>query len=632
MPDFDLSSYVKQRASIATLLHQTSSIAEQLNQLDTAKSIEDSIQQLMDDKFNVVVVGEFSRGKSTVINALLGSPVLPASMKPTTAILNKISYNDSVNIRLVYRETGNIQKTQDISPEHFKKIVAPIEPVAGDSDSFKRYESEMKKLSMIEYAEIGYPSVFCRDGVEIIDTPGTNDLDPRREEIANSFIPNSDAAVLVLSAKQPLAQSEVGFLNERLLKASIQKIFFVINFKDQLRNQAEEAEVIEHIRKNLPQSVSDPRLFLISAKGALNNHRKQAGETLKVEVPPLESTGYIEFESQLARFLVEERGRVKLLKPIERCLVLIRELDNSIQRTSQSLHMNLDKFQQNEVKIRHDLNELSATINNASEGLGIGLGVAGENLKQEVRQKLTMIATTAVTSFSTYQGPLTWEDVARAVESTVAPMQTELSQWINQRQNEILLYEYNRANQRFAFQFKAIDNSISEFLSSSGSVAVYSAPPGSYSDKVITPTIASTAGAFLLAGVLTGGWAFIIVPGAGVLFHTLFESKFRDSELGRMRNQIDARYHDSIPEMLKSWEKQWNQRVNSLVDTFNSEATRRKSSLEAQLDDTARLLRAEKSQVDQAKQKLNNLQGQLNNISNILMQYQQELNNHRSNY
>jgi len=464
--------------------------------------------------------------------------------------------------------------------------------------------------------------------VEIIDTPGTNDLDPRREEIANRFIPRSDAAILVLSAKQPLAKSEEGFLKERILASSIQKIFFAINFKDTLNNESDEITVLNHIKEHLKEFVPDPRLFLISAKGALKYRRKQADESLKISAPSLESTGYMEFESGLARFLANDRGSIKLLKPIERGLNLINELKNCIHRILPGLNINLEKYQIQSAQIRAELEKLKGVITDASNRLKTGLSLAGEDIKSELKSKLYEIAQAAVNAVNTYQGPLTKEDIARTIESKVAPLQTELSEWINRRQYEAIMIEYSQANQKFAFKWETIDNlmtaSFCQQIINDKDLPLIN----NYDDEVAAPTFFSSAGVLILAGILTGGWTCLITPGVSFGLFTIFESKYRERQLGKIRGQVDARYHDVIPDMLKSWQKQWDEMVSSLIEGFNTEAQRKINTVETQLNSISRICNLEQSKVEKTKQQLNEQSAILELINSDLQNLRQELKKH----
>ncbi|MEC0304681.1 dynamin family protein, partial [Terribacillus saccharophilus] len=322
-------------------------------------AIKEINRQLEKDTFKIVVVGEFSRGKSTFINALAGEKMLPSSVKPTTTLLNIISHSPSEFLKLHFKSG----KESFIGESEFRSLVAPAEPRPGDKEAEKRYEQQLNELDKIKYVEIGRPLSFCEAGVEIIDTPGTNDLDPARAEITNTIIPQADAAILLLSARKILSKSEESFLRDRILASDIQKVFVVINFKDDFDEQ-EQSKIMDYARTHLSEILGEPKIHIISAKQALNARRKLNGEALIVRsgkpIPtvPLEDTGILELESALAEFLQYDRGIAKLGKPIHSLERLIHSIledslpfqRNSLFESKENIAIRIQEYQ-NEIKL-----------------------------------------------------------------------------------------------------------------------------------------------------------------------------------------------------------------------------------------------------------------------------------------
>src|SRR5579859_3080184 len=139
----------------------------------------------LDEMFLLVVVGEFNAGKSAFINALLGERVLEEGVTPTTSVINLLRYGE-------------------------------------------RASSEVKEEFLLERR---YPSPFLRE-ISIVDTPGTNAIIRRHEEITNRFAPRSDLVLFVTSAERPFTESERAFLER--LRAWGKKIVIVLNKVDLL--------------------------------------------------------------------------------------------------------------------------------------------------------------------------------------------------------------------------------------------------------------------------------------------------------------------------------------------------------------------------------------------------------------
>lgn len=311
-----LESYTKKRDILKSNLIQLRNISNELNLKNKEQEIDDDIKRLESEYFELVVVGEFSRGKSTFINAMLGRRILPSSKKPTTTVISKITYGETPSYCLVYKDG----EKKELDEKKFIKLTAPKEVDRSNHDEWVSYLRQKEEIENIDYAVVSYPLNFCKDNVVIIDTPGINDLNTKRVDITYRYLSKSDAVIMVLAANQVLTSSEMDFLKERILNNQISDIFFVINFKDQA-SEEEEDEVINFAKKNLNKVIDNincsSRIFLLSSKQALVYRRLENGESLPIKSlqwkpSSLTDTGFPLFEENLAKFLVEEKGTYKL--------------------------------------------------------------------------------------------------------------------------------------------------------------------------------------------------------------------------------------------------------------------------------------------------------------------------------
>jgi len=128
----ELGRYHDRRDNVVQLLNRLSAVAERLRASHLTSEITLLIKDLESEVFRLVVVGEFSRGKSSVINALLGERVLPTKVEPTTAVLSMISAGDEPSYRLHFHDGTD----RTITAEEFALPVAPREP--GRRDEHRR--------------------------------------------------------------------------------------------------------------------------------------------------------------------------------------------------------------------------------------------------------------------------------------------------------------------------------------------------------------------------------------------------------------------------------------------------------------------------------------------------------------
>lgn len=201
--------------------------------------------------FVISILGEFKRGKSTLINALLGEDLLPRDVTPTTAAISIIRFSAEPTLKIHW--TDGREETRLLKSETLEDFTATAE---FDPDT-------------VDYLEIGVNSELLRDGIVLVDTPGVDDLNQHRSEVACRFVPRSDAVIFVLSAATPVRQSETEFIDSSILEAGLDRILFVANFADSVDDELD--QVIERISKRLAQALGSrtPKVIPFSATNAL---------------------------------------------------------------------------------------------------------------------------------------------------------------------------------------------------------------------------------------------------------------------------------------------------------------------------------------------------------------------------
>ncbi|HZG85593.1 dynamin family protein [Paenibacillus sp.] len=293
--------------------------------------------QLQDNRFQIIVVGEFSSGKSTFINSLLGRALLPSKVKPTTATLGII-------------QDGAPQATAVYKDGTRKPI--PLEEIKTFATALDRAGAE--EARKIEHIEIQYPCAFTKDGVVIIDTPGVDELDKQREEVTYNLIPKVDAAILLMDARRPYKYSEKVFLEDRLLANQIGKIFIALNFIDSIIDDGEDPEeIVDYTREKLIESlpaIGRPRLYALSAREALS--AKVNGDSNNDYLAQ-----FLSFEGDLMDFLVNEKGILMIRNAVVKALLELKQLYDNIVVKHAGLDTPLQQLLQQEAAFAERLRQ-----------------------------------------------------------------------------------------------------------------------------------------------------------------------------------------------------------------------------------------------------------------------------------
>jgi ribosome biogenesis GTPase A len=263
------------RAQLLQDLLSLEKAAEALALAPVALALRAETERLNAARFVLALVGERLAGKSTVANALLGNPVLPARAVPTTALLHEVVWAERAEVTAIGLGTTRVLGLADLGQ---------LTEGASDIDRQTR-------------VRLGFPAEILKDGVTLLDTPGTNDLSTLGAELTYGILPDADAVVLVLDATQPLRRTEIDFLRHRLPRSARERTVAVLNKAD-LLGVTELQEARSYAEEKLHQVLPGAPLFAASAKLAL-----ERGDA-----------GFEKLKAHLTDLLGKERARLALVR------------------------------------------------------------------------------------------------------------------------------------------------------------------------------------------------------------------------------------------------------------------------------------------------------------------------------
>lgn len=245
------------------------------------------LTRLAEDRFQLAVIGQFSRGKSTLMNAILGAPYLPTGVLPMTSVVTTVSYGSRPRA-LVRRRESRLA------------IEAPLAEVARFVVQSSAERSELQVVSV----DVEVPAEVLRLGFAFVDTPGIGSAIEVNTATTKRFLPQADAVIFVTGFDSALTAAETEFLAE--VGRHTSKLFLVINKRDLISAHGA-AEVLEFVRRRLRDDLQlgEPRVFALSALEALQARTQADDERLA-------GSGLPALEAALVQFLTTEKATLFL--------------------------------------------------------------------------------------------------------------------------------------------------------------------------------------------------------------------------------------------------------------------------------------------------------------------------------
>jgi GTP-binding protein EngB required for normal cell division len=336
------------------------------------RAFQSVLARLAEDRFNLAVVGPFSRGKSSLMNAILGFGGLPTGLLPHTSVITTVSYGSE---ELVLIRCEGCSLPEKIRLDQLAEYVTE----RGNPGNRRR----------VALAEIQLPIEILRHGLHFIDTPGVGSAIVANTKTTERFLPEIDAAIFVSSFDCAFSATDMAFL--RMVSETVGVVFFVLNKLD-LASESESKEVVRFVREQLDRELGIGRyaLFAVSAKRALD--AKLHGDSIAFA-----RSGLLELEDALAAFMDGEKTRQLAVRVMDRLVTL---LQREVAHASFSLDAKRVAGQVPEALARFDVktaalkargaelvNRLGTLGNDALRAVEPRLDSAFTNLKQSASQK-----------------------------------------------------------------------------------------------------------------------------------------------------------------------------------------------------------------------------------------------------
>jgi GTPase Era involved in 16S rRNA processing len=519
------------------------------------KMLEELLEDLNQDYYTIMVVGEFKHGKSTFVNALLSKDIMPRDVTPTTATINAVFHSEHPELQILKMD-GQIEK-RNLTLDELNQYTA--------SADFN--------VDEVKYLKLFMDAPLLKNRVVLIDTPGVNDLNQQRSDITFQFLPRADVIIFITSMDAAIKKSEKIFVQEFLLKNGLDKIIFAANFMDRI-DEEELDDTIEYIERRIQSILNGEKtkLFPISALEALEG-KLNGDESL------LQYSGVPEIEAEIMKRIESgTRSMEKLERFRWRLKACVEVIKNEIQTAKGLSYQSLESLEaqlaavtswfskqevwrgQLQMYLNDRHNEIKYMVRKSVQHFG-------NNIKEDIQNRIQL-----------YHGP----DIKNLVESQIPiAVKSQFNSWINQYSDYV--HELLRKTQ--AEVTKGLTAAFKQ------SVSIHAVKG---SDLQLTESIpilsASTGNANVKAGLVLGGVSTLAIllggpfflPIVGMAGLPFLSQKFAEKQLENIK-----------PDLITAADRQISQLIDNFEDQINLYVQRSMEQIEEKsMEEFSRLLRS----------------------------------------
>ncbi len=254
-------------------------------QITDLRQLIQRIQQRKNDpNLYLAVIGEFSSGKSTFINALLRDDLLKTSALVTTAAATRLRYGKTLDVKVNFANVSPIYANQMNNKGTFK-----IQNISENSRKVREFINKLTSEEEIAKNTIDinifHPATFLQNDIVIIDLPGTNATNKRHAQVTREVVEKeADAAIIIIPATQPLTDSLTEFIRATI-RLYLHRCIFVVSRMDQIP-QREHKRMLDHVRNRLLEhlQITPDKLYYCSAQAVMDDviGEQQAGNNSEV--------------------------------------------------------------------------------------------------------------------------------------------------------------------------------------------------------------------------------------------------------------------------------------------------------------------------------------------------------------
>lgn len=471
---------------LRSFLKQIASTLETYGKKSIVSEIDKAITTT-EDSATVLFCGEFKRGKSSLVNAIIGTELCPTDIGVATSVVTTIKYGA---VKKAVRYYGNLLENAD----SFKSEEIEWE----DIDKYTM--GDVLEIDNTILVELSYPSPFLKNGITIIDTPGIGGLDPRHAILTHMALPKADVIVFVTDAGEPLTQSELEFYESKVLSCGKRNVVLV-NKSDILTADT----LATHVSNTKLQlaKLGGPEVIPVSAKCwelyskleendfLLSSNKDAVLAGITSEVETFKKTQYKKYRD-----------------------MLIAEIDDVYSAISLEIQQ-LKKDSNDKIKVVEDLQRQQAALskfrgdlNNPTSQIRLQINSIFEDARNEVQNLIS------------HDGTLLTSTEFDALLESERGLENE-GKWFVAQINDRLQKLSRKVDSRIESAFEEISESIEKEITNVMDAETFLVSNELKSCSVINSQLAFSLAGKVMTGTLIGGLATaaveLLIPGVGLI-------------------------------------------------------------------------------------------------------------------
>ena len=549
---------------LKSFIKQLSSISQQYGKRAVIENINNAIDKI-DNSTSILFCGEFKRGKSSLINAIIGDEICPTDIGIATAVVTRIMYGQT---KKVVRYYGNLLEGEN----SLKK-----EEIAWD-DIQKYTVGDVIEIGSTVQMDLYYPSEFLKEGLVVIDTPGIGGLDPRHANLTAMALPYADIAVFITDASEPVTESELKFY-EKKVASRVKSTIVLINKSDILSQDVLQTHI--ETTRNTFLSVGNPTIVAVSAMNWLLYNQLEDEE---FKVSSNRDAVIAAINSQIKMFRKGQLMQFRdiLLSEINDMLETVKVEKMQLEANHNTQNNAIQNYKDQQQKLAQFRNEIA----NPTSSIRLQVNSLFENARNEVLNQISHEGTLLTTS--TFDRLIDSENgLNNDGKWLVAQINDELQE---------LSYNVNLTTKKTFDQIsKTLEKKISEVLSDediniSDELRIHSVLnsqlafnlAGKFAQGGIIATALAIGADFLIPGI---GWAVGLMSAAALIWRRLNQESRQQKKMmirqqvlpkinlaiTDLRNQINTqftKYHQNILQTIQTMLSETEEKMKAIQQTI----------------------------------------------------------------